>query len=92
MLLNDYQATIARGENAEPYRIRDTMAFMFESALIPRVCPWALEPPRRDPNYYQCWIGLRSHFSGDKKETTSEGNSTVPGNGEVVQFGGSADS
>lgn len=36
---------------------------MFESYLIPRVCPWALESPDLDKNYYQCWIGLRPHFS-----------------------------
>ncbi|KAJ4846351.1 hypothetical protein Tsubulata_021403 [Turnera subulata] len=58
-----YEATIARGSDAGPYRIRDTMAFMFESCLIPRVCPWALESPFMDHDYYQCWIGLRSHFS-----------------------------
>lgn len=79
-----YEATIARGANAEPHRIRDTMAFMFESSLIPRVCPWALESPYRDPDYYQCWIGLRSHFSGAMK---LEAN----GNGEVVQCQENAD-
>lgn len=74
-----YEATIARGENAEPQRIDGTMAFMFESYLIPRVCPWALESPHRDPDYYQCWIGLRSHFS--YKERESEDG---VGSGEVV--------
>lgn len=39
------------------------MAFMFESSLIPRVCPWALESQYLDRDYYQCWIGLKSHFS-----------------------------
>lgn len=75
-----YEATIARGENAEPYRITDTMAFMFESALMPRVCPWALESPYRDPDYYQCWIGLRSHFSEHMKAAASG-----DGDGDVVQ-------
>ncbi|KAE9459190.1 hypothetical protein C3L33_08906, partial [Rhododendron williamsianum] len=44
-------------------RIADTMAFMFESCLIPRVCQWALESPLMDDDYYLCWIGLKSHFT-----------------------------
>ncbi|XP_008784438.2 homogentisate 1,2-dioxygenase isoform X2 [Phoenix dactylifera] len=58
-----YEATIARAEDAEPCRISGTMAFMFESSLVPRICPWALESPNVDADYYQCWIGLKSHFS-----------------------------
>ncbi|KAG6637238.1 hypothetical protein I3843_11G161000 [Carya illinoinensis] len=57
-----YEGTIARGNEAGPCRIADTMAFMFESSLIPRICPWALDSPFMDPDYYQCWLGLRSHF------------------------------
>ncbi|KAL6283516.1 homogentisate 1 2-dioxygenase [Prunus yedoensis var. nudiflora] len=60
-----YEATIARGNEAGPSRISDTLAFMFESCLIPRICPWALESPFIDSDYYQCWIGLRSHFTRD---------------------------
>lgn len=59
----DAQATISRGNEAGPYRITDTMAFMFESFLMPRICPWAIESPFMEPDYYQCWIGLKSHFS-----------------------------
>ncbi|KAL6554190.1 hypothetical protein OROMI_019863 [Orobanche minor] len=57
-----YEATIALGNEAGPCRISNTMAFMFESCLMPRVCPWALESPYMDHDYYQCWIGLKSHF------------------------------
>lgn len=60
------------------------MAFMFESCLIPRVCPWALESPDRDPDYYQCWIGLKSHFSSNKQENAN-------GNGEIVRSEENAD-
>ncbi|KAL9264312.1 Homogentisate 1,2-dioxygenase-like protein [Drosera capensis] len=67
-----FEATVARGNQAGPYKITDTMAFMFESCLIPRVCSWALESPFLDNDYYQCWIGLRPHFTHD------EGNSEVP--------------
>ena len=58
-----YEATIARGNNVGPSKITETMAFMFESCLIPRITPWALQSPFLDHDYYQCWIGLRSHFN-----------------------------
>ncbi|KAL0546732.1 hypothetical protein IC582_016644 [Cucumis melo] len=60
-----YEATIARGNDAGPHKISGTMAFMFESSLIPRVCSWALESPFMDHDYYQCWIGLKSHFKNE---------------------------
>lgn len=43
-----FQANIAQGGNLGPQRITNTMAFMFESALIPRICPWALDSPFMD--------------------------------------------
>lgn len=49
------------------------MAFMFESSLIPRVCQWSLESPHLDPDYYQCWIGLRSHFSYNETDEVIDG-------------------
>lgn len=71
------QATIARGSEAGPYKITDTMAFMFESCLIPRICPWALESPFMDHDYYRCWIGLRSHFSYEEADNESDGELTM---------------
>lgn len=68
-----YEATIAQGDDAGPSRLRSTMAFMFESSLIPRVCQWSLESPHLDPDYYQCWIGLRSHFSCNEIDEALEG-------------------
>ncbi|OEL21774.1 Homogentisate 1,2-dioxygenase [Dichanthelium oligosanthes] len=71
-----YEATISRADaNREPFRLSGTLAFMFESSLIPRVCRWALDSPCRDLDYYQCWIGLKSHFSSHDKngaKTASE--------------------
>ncbi|GAU21324.1 hypothetical protein TSUD_372180 [Trifolium subterraneum] len=58
-----YEATISRGNNVGPHKITDTLAFMFESSLIPRISRSALESPFLDHDYYQCWIGLRSHFT-----------------------------
>ncbi|XP_044465479.1 homogentisate 1,2-dioxygenase-like [Mangifera indica] len=66
-----FEATVARGDEAAPYKITDTMAFMFESCLIPRICPWALESPSLDQDYYQCWTRLRSHFSGKATDNRS---------------------
>lgn len=61
--LSSVQATIARGNDVGPHKITDTMAFMFESSLIPRISRSALESPFLDHDYYQCWIGLKSHFA-----------------------------
>ncbi|KAG0499211.1 hypothetical protein HPP92_003902 [Vanilla planifolia] len=58
-----YEKALQRGDEAGPYKIEDALAFMFESALLPRISPWSLESPFRDVNYYQCWTGLESHFS-----------------------------
>ncbi|XP_010916053.1 homogentisate 1,2-dioxygenase isoform X2 [Elaeis guineensis] len=77
-----YEATIARGEDAEPLRISGTVAFMFESSLIPRVCPWALESPNVDADYYRCWIGLRSHFSCNGRQAVN--SSLTANSGEVL--------
>lgn len=55
---------------------------MFESYLIPRVCPWALDCPYLDANYYQCWIGLRSHFSSNNR--SENGSPDVPGTTQVL--------
>lgn len=74
----DLQATVARGNEAGPHKITDTMAFMFESCLMPRTCPWAFDSHFRDLDYYQCWIGLKSHFSHDK--TVVKSNDLQNGN------------
>ncbi|XP_042474282.1 homogentisate 1,2-dioxygenase-like [Zingiber officinale] len=77
-----YEATIACGDNSEPFRIGGTLAFMFESYLIPRICPWALESPDLDKNYYQCWIGLRPHFS-PHNGVEENGTLTISATGRV---------
>nr|GEX02880.1 homogentisate 1,2-dioxygenase [Tanacetum cinerariifolium] len=69
-----YEATIARGSDAAPHRIKDTMAFMFESCLMPRICPWALDSPSIDHDYYQCWIGLKSHFNNTENTSLQNGH------------------
>lgn len=54
-------------ENESPRHLpKDTLAFMFETSLVPRLTPYALGAPNIDRDYYQCWIGLRSHFSTEQ--------------------------
>ncbi|XP_072978863.1 homogentisate 1,2-dioxygenase [Typha angustifolia] len=67
-----YEGTTACGTVIDPFKISGTLAFMFESSLIPRVCRWALDSPFLDSNYYKCWIGLRSHFSYNDGQTMSK--------------------
>ncbi|KAL1805277.1 hypothetical protein ACET3Z_028345 [Daucus carota] len=74
-----FEATVALGNEVGPRKITNTMAFMFESSLIPRVCQWALESRYLDDDYYQCWIGLRSHFTheyGDEMNLQNEQNAS----------------
>ncbi|KAL0906196.1 hypothetical protein M5K25_024670 [Dendrobium thyrsiflorum] len=74
-----YEKAIERGEDAGPYKIKDALAFMFESSLLPHICTWSLESPYRDADYYQCWIGLKSHFSTEngRKPAVQFGHSSV---------------
>lgn len=78
-----FEATIARGKDAGPFRITNTMAFMFESCLMPRICPWALDSPSIDHDYYQCWVGLRSHFS---REEASDESQTIQNGHKGIAF------
>ncbi|XP_076269677.1 homogentisate 1,2-dioxygenase isoform X1 [Rhynchophorus ferrugineus] len=44
-----------------------TQAFMFESCLGLTVTKWGLEISEKlDSEYYKCWEGLNSHFTGPK--------------------------
>jgi homogentisate 1,2-dioxygenase len=47
---------------AEPTRIRDTMAFMFETRAPIRPTRHALDCAQLQPEYYRCWQGLRRRF------------------------------
>ncbi|KAG9159501.1 hypothetical protein Leryth_022752 [Lithospermum erythrorhizon] len=67
-----FETTISLGNEVGPRRMGDTLAFMFESSLITRACPWALDSPLMDQNYYQCWIGLKSHFTYEVEKQAGE--------------------
>ena len=58
--------TFERASNAqlEPHKVKDTMAFMFETRYILRPTRHAIEAPELQQNYFQCWQGLQKHFNG----------------------------
>jgi homogentisate 1,2-dioxygenase len=47
---------------SQPTRIKDTMAFMFESRYVIRPTQFALESAQLQPEYYRCWQGLPKQF------------------------------
>ena len=62
-------ATFAKAVSADtatPQHIVDTMAFMFETRVVIRPTRFAMELPQLQPDYAQCWQGLRSHFNANK--------------------------
>jgi homogentisate 1,2-dioxygenase len=50
-----------------------TMAFMFESYMSMKATAWALSCGKLQPNYFEAWQGLTSHFAppGDHGADTS---------------------
>lgn len=75
---NSYEAAIASGSES-PAQLKDTLAFMFETCMVPRLTAHALGAPNIDRNYYQCWLGLKSHFDPDymKKKAVLSENGTA---------------
>jgi homogentisate 1,2-dioxygenase len=49
-----------------PSRIRDTMAFMFETRQVIRPTRSALESAQLQHEYFRCWQGLAKHFDPTK--------------------------
>jgi len=45
-----------------PVKLANTMAFMFESRFPQRVTEYAATAPILQPNYFNCWTGLKKHF------------------------------
>lgn len=58
--------TFERASNArlEPHKVKDTMAFMFETRYALRPTRRAIEAPELQQNYFECWQGLQKHFNG----------------------------
>eukprot|EP00877_Chromochloris_zofingiensis_P002326 jgi/Chrzof1/12094/Cz06g21050.t1 len=57
-----FESAISSEQEQPAHLGRDTLAFMFETHLTPRVTPAALGSTCIDRDYYKCWIGLKSHF------------------------------
>ncbi len=62
--------TFEKASNAElhPQKIADTMAFMFETRFACRPTKFALETDLRQPDYYECWQGLKKNFDPTNKD------------------------
>jgi len=51
---------------SKPDYVKDTMAFMFETRCIIRPTRHALESAQLQPEYFQCWQGLKRNFAPEK--------------------------
>ena len=50
-------------DTSTPQRIRDGLAFMFETRRLFRPTRFALETAQLQPEYFRCWQGLRNRFT-----------------------------
>jgi homogentisate 1,2-dioxygenase len=48
---------------SQPTRIKDTMAFMFETRAVIRPTRFALESAQLQREYFRCWEGLKKKFN-----------------------------
>jgi homogentisate 1,2-dioxygenase len=57
--------TFARASSADlkPQFLGDTLAFMFETHLVVRPTQFAMDTRLLQHEYYECWQGLKKHFS-----------------------------
>ncbi|KAL6196585.1 hypothetical protein ACLB2K_032199 [Fragaria x ananassa] len=62
------------GPDTKTYELENILPQLLnDRSSLNRICSWALESPFIDHDYYQCWIGLRSHFTGTKADA-KDGN------------------
>ena len=47
-----------------PYKVSDTMAFMFETCHIYHPTSWALNKAKVDQDYWKCWQNFEPLFKG----------------------------
>jgi homogentisate 1,2-dioxygenase len=52
----------ASGADLAPQKYDHTLAFMFESRYVIRPTRYALETAALQPDYFECWQGLRKNF------------------------------
>lgn len=53
---------------SQVHRIKDAMAFMFETRCVIRPTRFAVESPQLQQDYYQCWQDLSREFDPSKFE------------------------
>lgn len=54
----------ATAAELKPVKLEDTMAFMFETRFPQHVTRYAAEAPTLQPDYVDCWSGLKKRFDG----------------------------
>jgi homogentisate 1,2-dioxygenase len=52
----------------KPVKLTGTMAFMFETRFPQRVTRFAATSPALQPDYVECWSGLKKHFDPTRRE------------------------
>jgi homogentisate 1,2-dioxygenase len=52
----------------KPVKLTGTMAFMFETRFPQRVTRFAATSPSLQPDYVECWSGLKKHFDPTRRE------------------------
>ena len=55
-----------KADLSQATRIRDTMAFMFETRRVIRPTDAALSSPTRQQDYHSCWQGIAKNFNPSK--------------------------
>ncbi|MGB3290075.1 MAG: homogentisate 1,2-dioxygenase [Burkholderiaceae bacterium] len=56
----------SKADQSEPTRIRDTMAFMFETRRVIRPTAAALSSATLQTDYDDAWLGIKKHFDPSK--------------------------
>jgi len=52
----------------KPVKLKNTLAFMFETRFRQRVTKYAAQSPALQDNYIDCWAGLKKHFDPNRRE------------------------
>jgi homogentisate 1,2-dioxygenase len=56
-----------QADTTQPQRVADTMAFMFETRDVIRPTRAALESGGLQRDYFECWQGLKKHFTPQQR-------------------------
>lgn len=54
-------------DTSKPQHVADTMAFMFETRCVIHPTKQAMEAKELQSDYWQCWQGIKKHFSAAKR-------------------------